>query len=1100
MKIKLIPIIIFLFFNSNISFAFTFSAMPSAETCPGNGSISFVVNNVDPNGSIVYYVYKLPNITIPYATVLTSSINNLSEGTYKIIARETIGNSITEQQQDVIVNSDIIPITFSVLSLNQACSNTSNISVTIITGTAVSYEIFSGPILFPLQVSNTFVGLVVGVYKIRVFDACGFGVVQTFTVTQNTAGIAIGPPVLTDTLPADCNFSIVTNTLSAAPGTILGYPLAITYIIHPPGGGASIVINSILPFGNPTSQDISEVISTYINQTFNYEIHIVDACNSSYSNNFNVIQNINFTNTIVKLDCNQNYFYLDVTNGTAPYTLNFTSFPAGFNSVNYNVDYPGPYNTNHIVFGSPSNITPLGDYSVSITDSCGRTFSKNFSILFTPSVPSAKGTNNGCLFNNGKIVVSIPSFKIISVIITVAPAGFPFPLPYDASAFISNGVVTLNPVPIGDYVIIVNDNCGSILSPLNCKVPAYVDLKLALTSRQGCDINKTSVELISNNGKLISVSITAAPPGFPHLLPYVVSNYIIANGKLYMNDLPGGNYTFSAIDECNFSNTISKNITSYAITSSTFSLQPNCGSFNIPLNFVSNGNSSETFWLQKLIDPILNKWGNPSTNVLYIEGVTPTATNSIALNNNATNFNLSYNGTFRIVRSFNSYNDGISINNGTASGPNKTCLEILSPTMSFNQALEILSISRISCTTSGIPDVIVLANGTPPLNYSLKSSTGNIINNGNSNIFYSLPVGLYTFLIEDACGNKSNRIFEVSNLVSLVNMTQPKDILQCKLLITGNETFDLSQQNSIILGNNQSLNDYTLKYFTSLADAQSNINPIINLTNFNPTTNPQKIFARLNLTVLSNCFETRSFELFVGQTPSVNLQPNYINCSSNSILLNSSFNNLPTTNYLWSTGATTPSIEVSTPGINNVSVVASNSYGNPAQTCENTKSIQVTISETPKIDHIETIDWTIDENSITIIAPNNNFEYSLDNVVYQDSPVFSNLKPGIYTVFVRDKNGCGFISAEVFLLYYKKYFTPNGDGFNEYWRIENSEFESGLKVVVFDRYGKIITSFDSSSLGWDGTYNGSQELATDYWFEVFRQDGRIHRGHFTLKR
>jgi gliding motility-associated-like protein len=36
--------------------------------------------------------------------------------------------------------------------------------------------------------------------------------------------------------------------------------------------------------------------------------------------------------------------------------------------------------------------------------------------------------------------------------------------------------------------------------------------------------------------------------------------------------------------------------------------------------------------------------------------------------------------------------------------------------------------------------------------------------------------------------------------------------------------------------------------------------------------------------------------------------------------------------------------------------------------------------------------------------------------------------------------------------------------------------------------------------GWDGTYNGIQALSEDYWFEVFRQDGRIHRGHFALKR
>lgn len=1098
---KLISTFLFLLLNSTVILAFTFNAIPSAETCAGNGSISFISNSADPNGTIVYFVYKLPNVSTPYATISSSIINNLSSGTYKIIARETIGNTFSEQQKQVIVNSNIIPLKFSILSLNQACSNTSNISVVINSGTAVSYEIFSGPILFPLQTSNTFSGLVVGIYKIRVFNACGVGVVKTFTVTQNTAGIIIGSPVLTETSPPSCNFLIATNTLTAAPGTVFGYPLTITYTIHPPGGGAPIGINSSLLNGNLTSQDVSEIFPNYINQTFNYDITVVDACNSTYTHNFIVNQNIDFIFTIVKLDCNQNFFYIDIINGTAPYTLNFTSFPAGFNPLNYNIDYPGLYNTNHIIFGSDTNIIPLGDYSLTITDSCGRTFNKNFSILFNPSVPSAIGANNGCLFNNGNIIVSIPSFKVISAIITVAPTGFPFPLPYDASSLIYNGILTLNPVPIGDYVIIVNDNCGSILSPLNCNVPAYVDLKLSLVSRPGCDLSKTSIELKSNNGKLVSVSITVAPIGFSHLLPYVVSNYIIANGSFYINDLPGGNYTFEAVDECNFNNSISSNIASYAITSSSFSLQPNCGSFNIPLNFVSNGNSNESYWLQKLIDPILNSWGNPLTNTLYDEGTTPTSTNSIALINNVINYNLSINGIFRIIRSFNSYNDGISINNGSVLGPEKNCLEILNPTMSFFQALEIVSISRIPCTASGIPDVIVLAIGTAPLNYSVTSNSGVLINNGNSNIFYNLPVGVYTFLIEDACGNKSNRVFEVTNLVSLVNMTQPSNMVQCKLLITGNETFDITQQNSIIIGNSQSSSNYILRYFTTLIDAQMNVNPILNPTIYNPNTNPQTIFARLNLIDLPNCYETRSFELIVGQIPSLNLQSNYINCNLSSIFINASSNNFPTTTYLWSTGVTTPIIEISQLGISNISVVATNSFGNLSLTCVNTQSIQVTISEPPKIDHFETIDWTVNENSITIIALNNtNFEYSLDNAVYQDSPVFSNLTPGIYTVYVRDKNGCGYIYKELFLLYYKKYFTPNGDGFNEYWRIENSEFEPELKVVVFDRYGKIITSFDSESPGWDGTYNGSQELATDYWFEVFRQDGRIHRGHFTLKR
>jgi gliding motility-associated-like protein len=83
---------------------------------------------------------------------------------------------------------------------------------------------------------------------------------------------------------------------------------------------------------------------------------------------------------------------------------------------------------------------------------------------------------------------------------------------------------------------------------------------------------------------------------------------------------------------------------------------------------------------------------------------------------------------------------------------------------------------------------------------------------------------------------------------------------------------------------------------------------------------------------------------------------------------------------------------------------------------------------------------------------------------------------------------------------YPKYFTPNGDSLNDYWRIKFSENEPNLMVTIFDRYGKLMTQFDSINIGWDGTYQGNQMPSTDYWFVVKRENGKEFRGHFTLKR
>ncbi len=1107
MKIRVRYLCMLLLLTTSLMSAFTFTATATDETCSGNGTITFSPSNTDSNGSIVYIVYKLPNLTTPYSVINNNVLSSLYAATYRIIAKETVGNVSTQQQLDVVVNENKTSLVYSIQSLNQACSNTSNISINVTSGVAQNYEIFSGPKIFPLQSSNTFGGLPVGIYKVRVFDNCGTGIVQTFTVNQNTAGISIGSPTFSNTLPPSCSFTQATNTLTPAPGTVLGYPLVITYSIHPPSGGATIVQVVNLLNGNPTILNLTETIPDYVNQNFDYDLTIVDACHSTYTQNFLVVKNITLVSNVVNLECDHNYFNLQVSNYSPPYTINFTSFPSGFNPSNYSINYPGPYNQDIIQFGDNTTFTPFGDYTVSVMDSCGKTAISTFSIIPQPPLPSVNATNNGCLTNDGTIVISIPNYPITNALVTSAPTGFGQTLPFDASSSIdSNGVLTLNPVPIGDYVIQIINKCNIPIPPINCTIPVYVNQGLLFSTRPGCDIQKTSIAVNSKNSKLTSIFITSAPIAYGQTYPYDVSSNIISNGSLFLDNLPGGTYQFSATDQCGFSNSVTVVAAGYNITKSTFSLQPNCGSFNIPLNFISNGTASQSFWLQKLINPATNTWGSPgypSNGSIYINGTVPDATNSLALSNNTINYNISYNGTFRIIRSFFSYNNGINYNTGSVKNINKNCLEILSPTLDFNQALEITNVSRISCTTTGNLDVVITANGAPPLIYTILTKNGNpfIVNNGSSNIFYNLAPGIYTYQVQDSCGNISTGgTINVATLPKLINITKPNDMLQCKTIITGNEAFDLTQQSNTILSS-QSSTDYTLTYYTSMTDAMSATNSIANPSSFNPTSNPQTIYARLIFNGLPNCYEITSFDLIVGQVPYVNLQQNYLSCTNSGITLDATSNNLPSTTYSWSNAitSTNPKVTITQPGVNNIHVVATNAYG--TQVCPTPKDITVILSEVPKIDHFDVVDWTENENSITVYTANTgDFEYSLDDMNYQNSNVFPNLIPGLYTVYVRDKNGCGMTQQIIWILYYKRYFTPNGDGINDTWGIDYSKFEPDLKVVIYDRYGKAITSLNSNNPEWDGNFNGQLLFATDYWFVVYRQDGRIHKGHFALKR
>lgn len=1080
--------------------AFSFTVVATNETCSGNGTLTFTASGADPSGSIVYEVYKLPNTSVPLATVTDNNLGGLSAGTYKIIAKETVGGLTTSQESQTTINNNVQPLVIDVDSINQACSANSNIVVNALSGTPVNYEIFSGPVTFPLQTDNTFNNLPVGVYRIRVFDACGTGVVSTFTVTLNATGLNIGAPTFSNTSPASCTASIAEHTITPASGTVIGYPLQIQFVVHPPGAGPDQTFSSVLNSGNLNTAQISETIPAFPNQNFNYDVVIQDACGSTFSQNFTVADNLNLLPTIYDLDCNTYYFELKASSFTPPYTLNFTSFPAGFDPTTYTTNYPGPYSADSVTFGNNVLHTPIGTYDVEITDACGRNKQLSFTIVNLPSVPTASATNNGCATSSGNIYLNIVGYRVTTATVLSAPSSYPFALPHDVSLGIdpTTGMVTLNSVPLGDYSIQVINNCGDTMAPVLVTVPPYTDQGMNYEQRPGCSPGEAGIRIWSNNIGLTSLKITAAPSSFNHSLPYDVSANITGDGACYLNHLPPGNYTFSGVDQCSFANQISVTVNGYTISNNTFSLQENCGSFDLPLDFVSNGTAGETYWLQKEIGP--NQWGHPGSLQPYTEGSIPDGNNSFPLSNHTTNYNLSFNGVFRIVRSFFTFNNGIDIRNDNL-GADKNCLEILSPTLSFNQVLQITDAHRMPCTSNGNRDVLIDATGKSPIHYTIVDKDGQpfFLDNFNSNIFYNLPVGVYTFQVEDPCGNIVNRIFDVNSLLSLVQIGQAPNIVQCYSNITGNERFDLTQQTQIIL-NNQSATDYTLTYHPTLADAQNNTLAINNLMQYQPATNPATVYARMIYNAVPNCYEISSFELRAGQTPVIALQSLYRSCFSNPISLDASTGNLSTTTYLWSDGTTQPNLTVTQPGVTQLSVTATNDYGN-GQVCSTSKDIEVRISETPVIDHLETSDWTENENSITVFTRNmGTFEYSVDGVNYQDSPVLNHLEPGVYTVYVRDRLGCGIDTEQIWLLNYPNFFTPNDDGYNDTWYIENGFLEPNMTVYIYDRFGKLITGLDKTNPRWDGQYNGNQAISTDYWFVVNRQDGRVLKGHFALKR
>lgn len=176
-------------------------------------------------------------------------------------------------------------------------------------------------------------------------------------------------------------------------------------------------------------------------------------------------------------------------------------------------------------------------------------------------------------------------------------------------------------------------------------------------------------------------------------------------------------------------------------------------------------------------------------------------------------------------------------------------------------------------------------------------------------------------------------------------------------------------------------------------------------------------------------------------------------------------------------------------------------------TCVSTDTIHVYVRESPTLS-IDSVNQKENVVAYNVVGGTEPYSILLDKSVVgsepsgelHDSPI------GTHKLVATDANECedaAYFDITPIPVIPSEYFSPNNDGLNDTWFIENIDVYPRCTVKIYDRMGRVVYDCDSydNENGWDGAYQGNPLPSSDYWYVINlpESDTQI-MGHFTLIR
>ncbi|MFC2176770.1 gliding motility-associated C-terminal domain-containing protein, partial [Bacteroidota bacterium] len=359
-------------------------------------------------------------------------------------------------------------------------------------------------------------------------------------------------------------------------------------------------------------------------------------------------------------------------------------------------------------------------------------------------------------------------------------------------------------------------------------------------------------------------------------------------------------------------------------------------------------------------------------------------------------------------------------------------------------------------TTTAIPE-----GGTPPYTYQWDDP-----DNQTDSIAVNLDRATYTVTVTDAMGCTS---------VSSVEVDGPSPILSTETVV--NASCTNTADGSIYLEVTGGVEPYEYNWVPGNSTEQDLVDAL-----------PQ-IYA-LTITDSTGCEEVKTYAL--GATVEVEASAGLGDtiCSETPIELNGESNGT----YSWSPSATLSDSSVANP-IATPTDTTTYYLTVTVGTCTAVDSVTIYVNPKPSINAGKDLSIPKDVSiGLTVNNADENWEYAWEPEAYLDNPsvinpIASPVQSTLFYVNVIDGNGCA--SSDSVLvnvateLIIPDAITPNADGKNDVWIIDNIEAFEDVVVEIFNRWGQPLwQSQPGYPIPWDGTYQDKKLPVGTYYYVI----------------